>query len=257
MRVIALFALATIITYPIASLATQDPFDSELHYDRHERLKSANPSPSGFAGATNVEIKEVEPDDLPDFIRAQAHVVASQCTDSPNNASLIKFYRYTSDLTRQVKLHPNYIADLSGLAKKTQSACIIGHACLRGECTLIGYNSTGQHMWNQDFAVMIKGWEPKTVEDPKTKAMITLLEITSVCNKVRGAEQRDTFTPFKKSSDKDDPNKDDKEKEKNKQGCVTNHIWLETGLLGYQPAMNNSYTLPVAPDDQEPQPTDD
>ncbi len=209
---LAFLALAGLISIAIspALAQTEQNFGPDIKYDPDHRFAMPVSKVTGLNNAKNVVIKEVTLSSLPDFMRIQAETLAETCTKSVDNKKLIKFYRYTSDATRDNALSASYLFDLAGLASKPQETCVLGNVCTKDGCFLVGYISTAYEKWSQHFFVRQKSWEHKKVDDPKTKATFTIFNLMTKCK-------------TDASSDKDD-----------KEGCLARRVWLERGFVEYK-----------------------
>jgi hypothetical protein len=100
--------------------------EADIPYSSEQRFRVPVDKSNGLKGATNVVLKEVTYDVLPDAVAAQADLIAKTCTSNERNVRSIKFYRYMSDLSRDNQLPPNYLFDLGAFANKKLNNC----ACL-------------------------------------------------------------------------------------------------------------------------------
>jgi hypothetical protein len=225
------FAIALLFTTPsfaqTASTGTSIDANAEaivvakgdtLEFKPDNRLKITGPQSSGL-GASNASIAETSRDDLPSFIRQQADLIAEDCTGDKQFSSLIKFYRYASDGTREKGLSVDYILDLKGLKDKKQRSCFLGRACAEnGECYLIGYRSYGYSQWEKDFMIRSKEWGQETAEDPKTGAPTLVFKVSShdLCKSSDGGSaDEDMDIPVDET-------------------CSVDHIWSDGGFIEYK-----------------------
>ncbi len=163
---------------------------------------------SEWKHASNVVLKPVAFNSLPEFIRIQAETLARDCTSSVDNATLIKSYRYTSDVTRDNSLSASYLLDFDGIASKPQRACALGEACNKEGCYLVGYDAIAAGKWNQHFMVRQKRWERLYMEDPKTKAALLVFHLMTQCNADLSEEKKDA--------------------------CLVKRVWLERGFIEFK-----------------------
>lgn len=192
-----------------AHAQTEQNFGPEIRYAPEQRFAMPVSKATGLNNAKNVVIKEVSLNAVPEFIRIQAETLAETCTKDIENKKLIKFYRYTSDATRDNAVSASYILDLTGWASKPQQACVLGNACTKDGCYMVGYNSTAYEKWGQHFSFRQKEWEYKNLEDSKLKAILTVFNIMTKC-------------------------KADPEKKDNKENCWVKRVWLERGFVEYK-----------------------
>ena len=223
-----LVALISMFCLSVPSAFAYQQGDSGIKYNSKERLTVPASKSNGLKAASNVVIKEVEFSKLPEFIQGQADFIANDCTKSPDNKKLMKYYRYVSDLTRDAGFSANYLIDLSGLEDKPQQACMVDSACTKDGCMLVGFLSTAYEKWERHFFVRNKSWKYTNVENAKSKSVLTVLDLTQVCRKTA-------------SSDNSEP-------------CVSRRLWLENGLKEYNPNAVDSFFQ--QPTEDEAQPTD-
>ena len=208
-----LAAITLVLGFFFALPAFAEMTGPDMKYTPEERFKVPVNKSTGLSGATNVVIKEVRFDELPEFVQKQAEVIARECTFEASNRKLMKFYRYTSDMTRDNGLFPNYFVDLAGLIGKPQRQCIVGRACADGECHLVGYNSTAPNQWGQHFVIQQKDWSSKQVEEQASKTPLTIFSLESrlIC--------------ADRGKDKEDDDSD--------RSCTAEYIWLGNGLVQF------------------------
>lgn len=218
-----LLALAVTLLFPFhMAYAYQQSPSGEIRYNPKERLTMPASKTNGLKAATNVVIKEVNFTSLPQFIQNQADIIADDCTKSGENKKLIKFYRYVSDATRDAGLSANYLVDLSGLSSKSQQACMVDSACNDDGCMLVGYLSTAYEKWDRHFFVRNKSWKYTHVENPHTKSVLTVFDLTETCKKTTGSGGA--------SGD---------------ETCTSRRLWLENGFRDYNPnAVDSMFQIP-------------
>ena len=219
-------ALLVVLCFQTQSANAYQQNNNEIRYNPKERLAMPASKSNGLKAATNVVIKEVEFSKLPEFIKGQADFIANDCTQSPDNKKLMKFYRYVSDLTRDAGFSSNYLIDLSGLAGKTQQACMVDSACTKDGCMLVGFLSTAYEKWERHFFVRNKSWKHTNVENPKSKSVLTVLDLTQVCLKPGSSTDGDS--------------------------CLSRRLWLENGLKEYNPNAVDSFFQQPTEDDVQP-----
>ncbi|MBY0427762.1 MAG: hypothetical protein K2Q32_00910 [Alphaproteobacteria bacterium] len=220
-----LFALIILFSFQTNFAAAYQQSNGEIRYNPKERFAMPANKSNGLKAATNVVIKEVEFNQLPEFIQNQADFIAGDCTKSGENKKYIKYYRYVSDLTRDGGFSGNYLADLSGLADKPQQACMVDSACNKDGCMLVGYLSTAYEKWERQFFVRNKSWKYTHVENQAAKTTLTVLDFTQECPK-SSAETGDK--------------------------CLTRHLWLESGLKEYNPNAVDSFFQQLPEEVTEP-----
>ncbi|NDE90903.1 MAG: hypothetical protein EB059_07185 [Alphaproteobacteria bacterium] len=221
-----LFTLIVLLCFQTHMAAAYQQSNGEIRYNPKERFAMPASKSSGLKAATNVVIKEIEFNRLPEFIKNQVDFIAGDCTKSGENKKYIKYYRYVSDLTRDGGLSGNYLVDLSGLADKPQQACMVDSACNKEGCMLVGYLSTAYEKWERHFFVRNKNWKYTHVENHQAKATLTVLDFTQECPKSSS-----------ESSDK----------------CLSRRLWLENGLKEYNPGAADSFFQ--QPDEEMADPT--
>ncbi len=205
----AILGFLSFVALPVVA-AEQPYYGPEIRYKPEQRFAVPTNKATGLNNAKNVVIKEVTLSAVPEFIRIQAETLAETCTKDVENKKLLKFYRYTSDATRDNSLSASYLIDLAGVADKPQQACVLGNACTKDGCMLVGYGSTAYEKWSQHFMFRHKSWEHKNVEDSKLKTILTIFELTTKC---KGAAA---------------------EGKKEDAGCVVKRVWLESGFVEYK-----------------------
>ena len=192
-----------------ANAQTEQNFGPDIKYSPEQRFAVPVSKVTGLNNAKNVVIKEVTLSASPEFIRIQAETLAQTCSGDAEHKKLIKIYRYTSDATRDNNLSASYIFDLAGLASKPQQPCVVGDACNKDGCYLIGYASTAYEKWSQHFSFRQKTWDHKRVDDSKSKSQFTVLHLMTKC-------------------------KDKKDDKEDKEGCLAKRVWLERGFVEYR-----------------------
>lgn len=233
MQFLRFFVLPAVLLFSVemaqasTTIVTPDE-NGDIKYAPYERFAVPANKYTGLLGASNVVIKEVNYDGLPEFIMNQVNLLAKDCVGDERAARDLRFYRYTSDLTRDGGLSPNYLVDLASFADKEQKSCIVGQACEDGECYLVGYNSSAHEQWGLHFVIRQKSWKNFKEKDPKTDAELTLFDITS---------RKQCPDADRESSDKT---------------CTAGHIWLDSGFVKHE--VNPAE---VAPPEVEPKKRED
>lgn len=209
----AIFGFLTFVAEPALSAdapAPQPNFGPEIRYKPEQRFAVPTNKATGLNNAKNVVIKEVSLSSLPEYMRIQADTLSETCTKDIENKKLLKFYRYTSDATRDNSVSASYLIDFAGWADKPMQTCVLGTACNKDGCMLVGYNSTAYEKWNQHFILRQKSWEHKNLEDSRLKTILTVFGLTTKCKGTPPADKKE----------------DD--------GCPVQRIWLESGFVEYK-----------------------
>lgn len=211
----AILALCLCVSQPVLAQTYVTPDENgDIKYDPEQRFAVPVNKNTGLSGATNVVMKEVNYDGLPEFIQKQVDLISKDCVNDEKAARNLRFYRYTSDMTRDNGLSPNYLVDLATFADKTQKSCIVGLACEKGECYLVGYNSSAYEQWGLHFMARQSSWAPKKTRDPKTDMEMTLIDIAS----------KDSCKTSRREASMQNGEK----------VCNTSYIWLDTGFVQHE-----------------------
>jgi hypothetical protein len=214
---LALIIAAAPLYAQVGSTKIRDE-NGEIKYSVEESYMTAASKANLLSTATNVVLKEVTYSVLPDFLQQQAQMLAKDCVGNIDATSSVKYYRYTSDFTRDKGYSPNYIFDFAAWAKLSQKSCIIGHACSDKECMFVGYKASGTDTWGQNFVVKNTSWLQKEIPSPG-----------------KDAKPTDKLFLFSVNAQRFCPPREDGKAAPTPQtaNCVSDQIWQETGLQAY------------------------
>ncbi len=182
MRFLFLFAFFFFVCFSSCfSLTVQaaypEPERAPIPYNSDERFKVVGGGASED-GSFNVEIEEVSRASLPPFIAGQVDTIKKTCADKVDD-SAIKIYTYISDRTRKKKLAPDYLIDLTGLKMAKIKSCIVGQACTKNGCLLLGYGAHDDESWNRSFRTWLESWRLLSIKESGRDTERTVFHITS------------------------------------------------------------------------------
>lgn len=131
----------------------------------------------------NVETWGLQFPALPAFAMQQVEHVLKSCFTHPRTEDIAVF-AYESEYTRQNRLPPNYLIDVSKLAGTQQKPCNWTPVCSEAGCRLFGLYATDENRWEITFAPHALQWGVQPISQYRAARgkTVTQFEIWTISN---------------------------------------------------------------------------